>query len=1319
MSISDIGGLVVAICLGAAAPLAASSGSQAEEPRDAPAQYALGLRYYKGDGMAKQPAEAVKWYRRAADHGYAKAQNSLGVCYHQGKGVPQDAVKAVKWYRQAADQGFALAQANLGICYATGAGVAKNPVASITWYRKAAAQGCASALVNLGNAYCDGNGVTRDYAEAVMCYRQAAKQGDAAGQHGLGLCYYRGEGVKKDDAEAIRWYRKAAAQGHAKAQNCLGDCYAKGEGVAKNPAEAVAWWRLAAAQGELAAQASLAGHDRSPATAWSTPPAAAAPQEKTTASPATGQETTAAPAELFAGPDEVAPCILPLSETPEPVKPGASWALGLGTTPGPLLNALAGGRAGGDVTAMMVLLRQAGGPLSDAEDQAMNKTWAPYAAAKSPTAHRAIRRQSELLLQSMVNRQIMVQAAWEYDFAIAQQRLAQRMNDPEEARMADRMAELQRQVAENAQKTLVALSAQIDQAPEIPTPEQLKAAEDADRKNAVAALGLGEGQPPKPPANQHPYVGKLKYEGTTWVENFKQPSRVYPGTSFSINLKKQAIDMTLYYQGEVSWSTPAFIPIYANSLTRDGNWDGSWDNCTFPFSIKVKNTGSKMIVGNNPSSFTLNDLKRANRSPSDTSLALMQSCTTEGSGSNDCKYSSSASTMKTYRQLTAANDAEARLDELLMPPGNADAFTYIYIVIDKVFIRYKWEPAAGEAGPPEPSKQDARLNADQNSQIAEHEAYIAAAKRALTGINRELDAETEPTRRETLRFQRLHLEQDIHDSNDLIESIRTGTTVSTRGPWDEHATAVMARTSMELAEECQRARQMQASFVRLTQTLEKYQPEEARRLYETLRPQMAQGVYGPGGMDNAKKALAQLYGSTRAAVQASQQRNYADLDVRKAQLERAEWNLAVAEGVKRNCDRAIFAGTLFTGMAPGLALNMVYEGACTTAEKGPKAAIKNAAFQGGIMLASMGAMKVGGWAIGKFLNPKVAQSEVNSFKNLLESNRYQQEMEWNQALVNRLKEKAGAMEKCQAAGGADYLKVRAALDDAVVAANSSSLAKNIMKNELVAAEKVLAEKGGKAAATALNDVNSYQNIYNKRLQGNIYPRTDAQMVTALRRQGYNVEPGWFREFRNATSRGANRDRDLGLIAQFEGKLTKNGQPASLNEFMADGQKAYNSSYKQVTGRSAVLADQNITTTAHNEAFPLKWLEQKVGAAGDPRDFDKAGSAIYNKVKNAMAGPDPAFVNLKKACSSLAKDLKTKVLPRLEKPLPGSAVSATSRQAAMEHWNDVQKVMESFASDKIDPLTAVKKLQQLTGSTSVTQSAAEVQRLLGRLGGAVK
>ena len=44
---------------------------------------------------------AVKWYRKAAEQGYAKAQNNLGWMYATGTGVPKDMTKAKYWINKA------------------------------------------------------------------------------------------------------------------------------------------------------------------------------------------------------------------------------------------------------------------------------------------------------------------------------------------------------------------------------------------------------------------------------------------------------------------------------------------------------------------------------------------------------------------------------------------------------------------------------------------------------------------------------------------------------------------------------------------------------------------------------------------------------------------------------------------------------------------------------------------------------------------------------------------------------------------------------------------------------------------------------------------------------------------------------------------------------------------------------------------------------------------------------------------------------------------------------------------------------------------
>ena len=66
--------------------------------------------YADGEGVPEDDAEAVRWYRLAADQGLANAQYNLGVMYADGEGVPEDDAEAVRWYRLAADQGLANAQ---------------------------------------------------------------------------------------------------------------------------------------------------------------------------------------------------------------------------------------------------------------------------------------------------------------------------------------------------------------------------------------------------------------------------------------------------------------------------------------------------------------------------------------------------------------------------------------------------------------------------------------------------------------------------------------------------------------------------------------------------------------------------------------------------------------------------------------------------------------------------------------------------------------------------------------------------------------------------------------------------------------------------------------------------------------------------------------------------------------------------------------------------------------------------------------------------------------------------------------------------------
>ena len=89
--------------------------------------------------------EGLKETKRRAQWGDAKHQNRLGVLYRSGNGVAKDYAKALEWFRKAADQGDAWGQFWLGWMYYGGDGVAKNLSIACDLWRNSAAQNNANA----------------------------------------------------------------------------------------------------------------------------------------------------------------------------------------------------------------------------------------------------------------------------------------------------------------------------------------------------------------------------------------------------------------------------------------------------------------------------------------------------------------------------------------------------------------------------------------------------------------------------------------------------------------------------------------------------------------------------------------------------------------------------------------------------------------------------------------------------------------------------------------------------------------------------------------------------------------------------------------------------------------------------------------------------------------------------------------------------------------------------------------------------------------------------------------------------------------------
>ena len=87
-----------------------------------------------GDGVPKDEAAALAIFERAAERGDSSAMWSLGVFHDEGRaGFKKNPREAVKWWRKAAEKGQPYAQAKLGAALVTGTGTTRDLVQGYAW----------------------------------------------------------------------------------------------------------------------------------------------------------------------------------------------------------------------------------------------------------------------------------------------------------------------------------------------------------------------------------------------------------------------------------------------------------------------------------------------------------------------------------------------------------------------------------------------------------------------------------------------------------------------------------------------------------------------------------------------------------------------------------------------------------------------------------------------------------------------------------------------------------------------------------------------------------------------------------------------------------------------------------------------------------------------------------------------------------------------------------------------------------------------------------------------------------------------------------
>lgn len=201
---------------------------------------------------------AVKWYTRAADMGYADAEFALaGIMFIQDSPY-YDPVRAAKLLIKAADQGQHEAEQEAGMMYAYGSnGVRRDPNKAVKYLEAACEGGVQQAMTNYANMCFEGQVLSRDLEKAAKWFTKAAENYDGMAQYALGCMYGNGYYYEKDDAEAAKWFQEAAEGGEPNSQYALACFYYEGRGIPRDAKKAVAWFQEAADQGHAGAMAFL------------------------------------------------------------------------------------------------------------------------------------------------------------------------------------------------------------------------------------------------------------------------------------------------------------------------------------------------------------------------------------------------------------------------------------------------------------------------------------------------------------------------------------------------------------------------------------------------------------------------------------------------------------------------------------------------------------------------------------------------------------------------------------------------------------------------------------------------------------------------------------------------------------------------------------------------------------------------------------------------------------------------------------------------------------------------------------------------------
>lgn len=554
--------------------------------------------------------------------------------------------------------------------------------------------------------------------------------------------------------------------------------------------------------------------------------------------------------------------------------------------------------------------------------------------------------------------------------------------------------------------------------------------------------------------------------------------------------------------------------------------------------------------------------------------------------------------------------------------------------------------------------------------------------------------EQDPDRKAAFFFRMMGIQADIQAEQDKINTLHTGKIVHTRTQYDDY---VQNKFIERIKDEQEKYVKLERAAAIIRKEAKKLPPGEREKAAEFVDKHITGKTLANLDEETVKKAGEAIFNKTQG---------YNEAEAAKYEEEAYMWDdyLTRAERVKMVADIGM-VGCSFLG-GP-MALSSVYD-------------ISTGYFQGGIKeAATQLLLQTGAFALGKYVGAgsKAAAGADDAAAAAKAATRQSGKVSKGLSSAEELK-----IFQANRARGEKAVREFADLNQDLKKAYLNKAS----QNEIAAIKKQIREKTVEIQANPhaknflkYNGDKLTQTRFNRNIK-RVHKDVEKKFYEKMRREPYKWSEFEIKEMRNASSAGSvGIDYDVGLIEKSnfiklpDGTmkrqywLTKDGKPATRSLWQKEAQKCWNEAYEEVTLKNAERSWENLTTRIHPESYQdLAVLDGNLNQVSKAWIQQTADVTRYKAMHMLKDGSMSKFEKLQEISRGTAKDLNTKLLPIFENMQKTKQVSAAS-----EHWKKVSSVLDDFGKNKIDPITAERRIAELTGGKSIPEVVDDMSYMM--------